>query len=373
MLIVGMLDSVHLANWLEIFLDEEIDFWLFSSTPNRRLHSKLKELLRGNSRATFHLAWPSRGAAPVLFWAADRVFDNKLRALLLRRMMLSVQANFVHALEFQNAGYLTAAALARLAVQDRPQFVATNYGSDIYWFRNSEAHRKRLTQMLGLVSRYAAECDRDVSLAKELGFDKRVMPVFPNAGGFTRSQLDRELNTAECRNLIMVKGYHGWVGRARVALEALELLSTELQEYEVVVYSCNFTTKRLAARIARRSGLNVVAYSKRALSQDEMLDKFSRAVVYVGLSLSDGISTSMLEAMAMGAVPVQTATACCEEWFSNTGVVIQQLSAEEVARGIRRAIELAIQTDAARKNQAIVRARARREDISTKALTFYRP
>jgi glycosyltransferase involved in cell wall biosynthesis len=37
----------------------------------------------------------------------------------------------------------------------------------------------------------------------------------------------------------------------------------------------------------------------------------------VGHSLSEGISTSMLEAMAMGAIPIQTCTSCADEWIIN--------------------------------------------------------
>jgi glycosyltransferase involved in cell wall biosynthesis len=48
-----------------------------------------------------------------------------------------------------------------------------------------------------------------------------------------------------------------------------------------------------------------------------MLDLFASSRIYVGISLSDGISTSLLEAMAMGAFPIQTSTACVDEWFAD--------------------------------------------------------
>ena len=197
------------------------------------------------------------------------------------------------------------------------------------------------------------------------------MPVLPNAGGFARSQLGGELLPVDKRKLIMVKGYHGWVGRAHIALQAIESISAELQDYEIVVYSCNLSTKWLATQVAKRTGLTINAYSKGALTHDVMVEKFSRSLIYIGLSLSDGISTSMLEAMAMGAIPVQTSTACCDEWFSETGVAIETLAAEEVAQGIQRAIGLALTTDSAAKNRETIRARASREEIAKQALAFY--
>ena len=37
----------------------------------------------------------------------------------------------------------------------------------------------------------------------------------------------------------------------------------------------------------------------------------------IAVSVTDGISTSMLEAMAMGAFPIQSNTACADEWFTD--------------------------------------------------------
>jgi glycosyltransferase involved in cell wall biosynthesis len=44
---------------------------------------------------------------------------------------------------------------------------------------------------------------------------------------------------------------------------------------------------------------------------------FAAARCYLGVSVSDAISTSMLEAMALGAFPIQTNTSCCEEWIED--------------------------------------------------------
>jgi glycosyltransferase involved in cell wall biosynthesis len=46
-----------------------------------------------------------------------------------------------------------------------------------------------------------------------------------------------------------------------------------------------------------------------------MLKHFAEARVYIGISLSDGISTSLLEAMATGCYPIQTNTSCAREWL----------------------------------------------------------
>ena len=368
-LAIGMYDSIHFARWLELFQHEDIDFLLFPSSPHRRIHSGLQELLKSAGPASYRFA-PSTRFTGLPLWVLDRIFSNYFRSVFLSVLIRSFAPHIVHALELQNAGYLAARSFQSLG-SPKPVLIATNYGSDIFWFSRKTRHEKRLMGLLAKVDRYAAECNRDVLLAKELGFGGEVLPVQPNAGGFDRSLLDREPLRQNDRKIVMVKGYHGWVGRAHIAIQALESISTELADYEIAVYSCNLSTKRLARKMAKRTGLNVTAYSKGALSHDDMVEKFSRSIIYVGLSLSDGVSTSMLEAMAMGAIPVQTNTACCDEWFSDTGVAIRNLTVQDVALGIQKAIGLALTTDSAIKNRETIRARASREEIAKQALTFY--
>ena len=38
--------------------------------------------------------------------------------------------------------------------------------------------------------------------------------------------------------------------------------------------------------------------------------------MYIGASKSDGISTSFLEALCLGAYPIQTNTSCANEWIN---------------------------------------------------------
>jgi hypothetical protein len=45
------------------------------------------------------------------------------------------------------------------------------------------------------------------------------------------------------------------------------------------------------------------------------LEYFSRARLYIGASRSDGISTSFLESLCLGAYAIQTNTSCGNEWL----------------------------------------------------------
>jgi glycosyltransferase involved in cell wall biosynthesis len=107
------------------------------------------------------------------------------------------------------------------------------------------------------------------------------------------------------------------------------------------------------------------------MSHKAVLEMFAKSKIYVGLSESDGISTSMLEAMAMGAIPVQTSTACCDEWFGDSGVAVREISVPAVKVAILQALVLAEDPQNAQANLATIRSRAGAEQVKLTALGFY--
>lgn len=367
-LVICMFDSIHSARWLSQFQDQDIEFLLFPSSPHRRVHKNLKALVAGNSKASYKL-FPTSRVFGLPLWIADKLVNNWFRASLVKLAVSSFKPDFVHALELQNAGYIAARALRSKDVS--PKLIATNWGSDIYWFQQFPKHKQKLEELLGLADFYSCECNRDVALAKKLGFTGTVMPVIPNAGGFSAELLAKPVLPLVDRQVIAVKGYHGWVGRAKVALEAIEGIAGSLSAHEIVVYSANAGTIKLAKQIAKRTGLNFTIHGKGKLSHNQVLELFASAKIYIGLSLSDGISTSLLESMAMGAIPVQTATACCDEWFTDSGVKVTEITPEGVQRAILAGLELAKNQAMSDLNREIIRTKANAEDVSKIAKRFY--
>jgi hypothetical protein len=364
-----MFDSIHSARWLTQFEDQSIDFLLFPSSPHRRVHPELERLLSISGSASFRLVPLARYLALPL-WVLDKFANNFFRGLLLRAAIKNFRPSIVHALELQNAGYVSLRALSNQKPKSL-KFMVTNWGSDIFWFQRFPEHKSKLQELLQLADAYSAECERDVLLARDLGFTGQAMPVIPNAGGFSEADLAIPRLDPSERKTIALKGYHGWVGRAKVSLKAVREMSEELQRYQIVVYSANRSVLKLAKQVSKQTGLEITAFSKGALSHKQVLEMFAKSKIYVGLSESDGISTSMLEAMAMGAIPVQTSTACCDEWFGDSGVAVHEITVPAVKNAIREGLKLAENPTNAEKNLETIKSRASAEVVKTIALTFY--
>jgi glycosyltransferase involved in cell wall biosynthesis len=305
---------------------------LFPSSPHRRIHSSLKTLINSQSGDSIVELSGFLRALALPLWILDRLLANRVRAWMLRRYILTNRAGLVHAIELQNAGYLSRKACDGLAV---PLYV-TNWGSDIYWFSQFKRHKLEIKKLMERSNYYSAECHRDHQLATDMGFSGKFFPVVPNAGGINQGLLN-ELAMAPTseRRIILVKGYTNFVGRADIALDALRLLG-----FEVVVYSATLKAQQLVRQIRKNTQIDIRSIPKKKLSHREMITLFSLARIYVGISESDGISTSMLEAMATGCFPIQTTTACVNEWIKDgvSGLFVNKLEVGNLAELIRRAL-----------------------------------
>jgi glycosyltransferase involved in cell wall biosynthesis len=76
------------------------------------------------------------------------------------------------------------------------------------------------------------------------------------------------------------------------------------------------------------------------LSDDDLVDAYRRASVYVQASRHEGFGLAVAEAMLAGCVPVVMDVTAMPEVVGDAGVLISSQDAEAVADGVRRALEL---------------------------------
>ncbi|MDD1617174.1 MAG: hypothetical protein LUQ28_11980, partial [Methylococcaceae bacterium] len=191
-LFVALPYSVHTARWLAQLNGLGYDLHLFPSivTP---IHLKITDV-------TVHYLWHEQRLSQscphkknLSYWlerainmVLRRGFSQLLlawRAKQLAKLIQRIQPDVIHSLEIQAAGYLTLSAKDYLT-STFPPWIVTNWGSDIFLFGKLPKHQEKIRQVLALCDYYSCECERDVQLAKQFGFNKIVLPVFPNTGGF---------------------------------------------------------------------------------------------------------------------------------------------------------------------------------------------
>lgn len=345
-LFVAMPDSVHTARWIRQLSDTGWDIHLFPSRlgdphpllAGVRIHEPALDRLRRLVRV--EIRWPMhvRGVAR-LRAAVERLGRPFEPAARLARLVRRLKPDLVHSLEIQQAGCQTLDAKRRLGGAF-PPWIVTNWGSDIFLFGRFPEHAARIREVLGACDIYDCECHRDVRLGREFGFHGPVWPVLPNAGGYDVERLKslRAPGPASARRLIALKGYQGWAGRALVGLRAIELAADALKGYRVAVYSALTEDVHIAARLtALSTGIPIEIVPHQ--SHDDMMRLHGQARISIGLSISDSISTSLLEAMIMGSFPIQSGTGAADEWIRDgeSGIIVHPDDPEATAAAIRRA------------------------------------
>ena len=401
-LLVAMPNSIHTYRWTEQMKGMGWDVHLFPSIQGPLLYPGISDvrfhhwlyryrhgenipcgrqrqrLLQYADRIWNKLAqipFRVRNKFAMVVLGKERSFQPNRHAVRLARLVKRLKPDLVHSMETQAAGYLTLEA-KQLSPDGFPPWLATNWGSDLYLFGCLEAHKAKIKAVLASCQYYSCECQRDVELARRFGFKGRAMEVFPNTGGFDLDALEPVRNAVapSARRVIMLKGYQGWAGRALFGLRALKQCVDVLQGYEVAVYSADDAVAIAAELFAEETGIPVRLIPIDTPHQ-EMLAWHGKARASIGLSISDGISTSLLEAMVMGSFPIQSCTACTSEWLTEgvSGAVVPTENIDRIAQAIRKALsDDALVDQAAAMNWAVARERLDQALCRTKTVAMYR-
>jgi hypothetical protein len=381
-LFVAMSNSVHASRWISQLAGQSWEIFLFP-VYHANPHPALRNITvfgtdprrpRDLDKSVRFIRWSS------LYFYRD-VYEtrknhqttHKYKTMALVYAIQSIKPDIVHSLELQQAGYLSLNAKKKLG-DKFPTWIASNWGSDIYLFGRLPEHQEPIRQVMQNCDYYSCECKRDIQLARDMGLRGQVLPVLPNAGGVN---IEHELNLRQAgpisnRKTIIVKGYQNFAGRALIAFQALRLCKDLLKGYTITTYSANEDVRIAAGLFAQETDIPVEIISQS--SHEDILHQFGKARVYIGLSISDGISTSLLEAMLMGAFPIQSCTACADEWIEDgkSGFIVPPEDPPAVAEAIRRALtDDALVNRAAEINAKTVRERLDDSIIQPQVVKMY--
>jgi glycosyltransferase involved in cell wall biosynthesis len=291
-------------------------------------------------------------------------------------LIKKLRPDVIHSQEIQHSGYLMMQA-CKYFKGKLPPWIVTNWGSDIYFFGQLAAHAPRIRAVLENCDYYSCETERDRQLAVSYGFRGEVLlPIIPNPGGFRFEELDplRRPGPTSQRRMILVKGYQGMFGRALSALYALELCQDLLRDYKIVVYSAAPAEVPNAAEIlAGKTGLNieVVPHTNH---YGEILRLRGQARISIGLSVSDAASISFLEALALGAFPIQSDRGGAHEWIRDGegGFLVPPEDPQILAAAMRRALTEADLVDrAAENNYRLARERLEFYQLRQHVIRWY--
>jgi glycosyltransferase involved in cell wall biosynthesis len=337
LVIVGMIDSTHFQKWVfelsELKLFSAI--WLFpSDCPKsdfrRTYQSANTKIYRFNFKLGSYFGW-------AIFKMLDLYFGMAWRSLLLSRLLKSIKPHVIHFHEIQHGAYIFN-SISKSSKSDA-KVVTSTWGSDILLYGQVPSQIPAVTDVLSWTDILTSERGADLPLARELGFKGNFLaPTYITVGS---EFVDLSKSTlTSLRRGIIIKGYQDVPGRALNIMRAIDLLGVILSGYEIYVYS---TERSPAVRIqaellAKKYGLSINLLPK--MKHEELMEYFKKSRIYIGMSISDGLSTSMVEAMSNGVFPIQSENSAASEFIEDgvTGMILDPWNIDGISDAIRKSL-----------------------------------
>jgi glycosyltransferase involved in cell wall biosynthesis len=267
-----------------------------------------------------------------------------LKMLRARRMVRRIDPEVLH------AHWLTSYGLLALATDRRRMpLVVTAHGDDVLIAPNSRPMRMLVQRVLRAARLVTVPSDTMyeavLDLLEPAGPPEAGVAVFQygvesrrlaNAGRRHREavvNMDDELRIVSARAMLDLY-------RIDALLDALAILAREGVAFRCDLLGDGPARAELEAQ-ARRLGIADRCHFHGAVTPMRVEEFVGSSDVYVSVSESDGVSLALLEALALGAVPVLSDIAANRPWVNDgaTGILVD-IDPADIADGIRRAAEL---------------------------------
>ena len=342
LIIVGMVESSHFQKWIKATISTELFSKVIvipSDYPVNKINSNGLGL-EGKQRSQLKVFKLPIGSKlnNFTFRILDLTFGLRWRALILFISIKIYRPKIVHFQELQHGGYIYNAKIFKSTRKRNYKVICSTWGSDLILYGKLISHELPLKQLLSKTDVLTAERVDDGEIARKLNYSKEfIAPLYITVGAKIKSRILSSKPSE--RKMILIKGYQDNHGRALNALAALTLIEAHLTGYKIGVFSASNAVQLQVEYLQNNTALNIEIIKR--TSNLEIKNYFSQSRVYIGLAISDGLSTSMVEAMEQGTFPIQSANSAANLFIKNgsTGYIVDPWDIIGIANCIEKAVK----------------------------------
>jgi glycosyltransferase involved in cell wall biosynthesis len=294
--------SVHAIRWIENLKDADFELYWFDVVGCGEIETvtSVQKFTDWKKRKIPHIKGEYFLSKKLpLLYAIIQPFLEITANQALEKIISQIKPDIVHSFEMQSCSYPIYHTMKK---HPKIKWVYSCWGSDLFYYQNKKKHKSKIIKVLGRVNYLHTDCKRDFELAKYLAFKGEHIGVIPGGGGYKTGEFEIFKLPLDKRKIILVKGYEHKFGRALKVIKALEEIKNELKDYEVVVFGAH----QIVIDYINVNNLPFEFYNRHELSHMKMMELMGRTYIYIGNSVSDGIPNTLLEAMLMGAFPIQS-------------------------------------------------------------------
>lgn len=295
--------SLHFFRWTEQLKDSELEVYWFDAVGGGEKVERLNwvtQFVGWKNKWNYPGRYLIKLKYPKLYnWIQK--FNEREITKEFEKIIKEVKPDIVHSF----ALYISCAPILKIMLKHSSiKWIYSSWGSDLFYFKNISSHLKDIKQVLPRINYLFTDCLRDFTIAQKMGFNGKFLGVFPGGGGFDIEKMNNLSKPISLRNIILVKGYEGRSGRAINVLKALSRLQSELQYFEIVVFGADKEVFLYCSKNKIGTWKNFKIYEN--IDRKKLLKLMGESLIYIGNSNSDGIPNSLLEAVCLGAFPIQS-------------------------------------------------------------------
>lgn len=231
------------------------------------------------------------------------LFNNRKIEVIFEQYLKEVQPDLIHSFALQLS------CLPILNVMNKYKdlkWTLSSWGSDIFYSKEIGIEDTKFKKCLKRIDFLITDCNRDYKIALEKGFTKKYLGVLPGNGGVEFYK--DEIKPIQQRKIILIKGYNDEIGRGINIIKAFDKeLIALLDKFEVFIFGADAQIKKYVTENEIFKDLKIkVSLKSEFISNNELLKLMGKSYIYMANSLSDGIPNALIEAMGMGAFPIQS-------------------------------------------------------------------
>jgi glycosyltransferase involved in cell wall biosynthesis len=342
LVLVGMVESSHFQSWTRAIISEKFfdRIWIVpSDCQKNKLTIKSLGLnsINGCKIKVFQFPVGMR-LNHLIFKILDLGLGQSWRSALLYKYIKKAKPDFLHFHELQHGAYLFNPISKYFDEKRNFKTICSTWGSDLLFYGELKSHTKEIEKIFDWTDLISAERIDDKNICDRFNYNKDfIAPVYITVGLQVPIELPK-VNTS-LRKKIIIKGYQDDHGRALNALAALEHVKMNLENFEIRIFSASQAVKLQVEFLKSTKNWDIEVIGK--TSNQEIKKHFSEARIYIGLAISDGLSTSMVEAIANGAFPIQSRNSAAKIFIQDgiSGFVVDPWDLTSIARNIDIALD----------------------------------
>jgi glycosyltransferase involved in cell wall biosynthesis len=360
-MLVGMVTSPHFQKWIKGCIDAKSfsEIHIFPSDRYKSVPSFFSSI-HGQTKVIIHNSgFGGNVIGYYVSYVADALFAHSWRAYLLAKHLIRIRPGVIHFHEMQKGSYIFNYIFDFPRIHGKSIKIISTWGSDLeiysrlsdpaYKSSLSFSHEKLTSVCLSWADIITAERSTELERARELGYlGQFISPIYITVG---LDKVDMESIPSKCsgRKQIIIKGYQHDAGRALNALTAIRNLGEDLKQVPIRVFSASESI-RIEIQLMRNVGFDI--RELKPMPHHRMLEEFAHSRMYLGISISDGLSTSMVEAMSQGCFPIQSENSAAPRFIQTftSGVIVNPWD----ITGIQNAVLLAMREDSLIDNAQII-------------------